>query len=122
MAFSRHAHEAHPTPREIYNLRIYVLTFISCLGSWMFGYNNGVISGVLVLPAFHRDFDLQTVGSAAYNNTTANIVSFFQIGGLVGSMATFQAMKYWGRRISLGIAGCVYMLGAVLQVCLLSTK
>jgi hypothetical protein len=41
MGFSR-APEDRPTPPEIYNYRIYVLTFLSCLGSWMFGYNNGV--------------------------------------------------------------------------------
>lgn len=40
MGFSRAA-EDRPTPPEIYNYRLYVLTFIACLGSWMFGYNNG---------------------------------------------------------------------------------
>lgn len=57
MGFSR-APEDRPTPKEVYNYRIYILTFLACLGSWMFGYNNGVIGGVLVLPSFMRDFNL----------------------------------------------------------------
>jgi MFS family permease len=119
MVFTR-ALESRPTPPEVYNYRIYLLTFLSCLGSWMFGYNNGVIAGVLVLPSFFHDFHLPPVGTSSYNNTTANIVSLFQIGGLVGSMLTFPCMKYWGRRIALMIAGAVYLLGAVLQVSPLS--
>ena len=82
----------------------------------MFGYNNGVIAGVLVLPSFYDDFHLPPVGSEAYNNTTSNIVSLFQIGGLVGSMLVFPIMKYWGRKVGMIILGLVYFLGAALQV------
>ena len=62
MGLSR-AKEDRPTPPAIYNASIYVLAFLACLGSWMFGYNNGVIAGVLVLPAFESDFNLPPVGS-----------------------------------------------------------
>jgi hypothetical protein len=85
----------------------------------MFGYNNGVIAGVLVLPSFSRDFNLPTVGTKAYNNVTGNIVSLLQIGGLVGSLGTFGAMKYWGRRGAMMFSGSVYLVGAVMQVCIL---
>ena len=84
----------------------------------MFGYNNGVIAGVLVLPSFYHDFHLPPVGTASYNNITSNIVSFLQIGGLVGAVGTFPAMKYWGRKVALAIAAAVYLVGAALQVCL----
>jgi hypothetical protein len=85
----------------------------------MFGYNNGVIAGVLVLPAFFRDFKLPNVGTKTYNNVTANIVSMLQIGGLVGSLATFGVMRFWGRRGAMGVAGAIYLAGAVMQVCIL---
>jgi MFS family permease len=114
MGFTR-APEDRPTPSAVYNYRPYLLTFLSCLGSWMFGYNNGVIAGVLVLPSFYNDFHLPPVGSPSYNDKTSNIVSLFQIGGLVGSMLTFPIMKYWGRKIGMMIWGTVYFLGAALQ-------
>jgi hypothetical protein len=85
----------------------------------MFGYNNGVIAGVLVLPSFSRDFNLPTVGTKEYNNVTGNIVSLLQIGGLVGSLGTFGIMKYWGRRGGMVAAGAVYFVGAAMQVCIL---
>jgi len=107
-----------PKPRSPHNPRIYFLTFLSCLGSWMFGYNNGVIAGVLVLPSFYRDFNLPPVGTKAYNNVTGNIVSLLQVGGLVGSLGTFGVMKYSGRRGAMIVAGAVYLVGAVMQVCI----
>ncbi|TVY56075.1 putative quinate permease, partial [Lachnellula suecica] len=114
MGFTR-ASEDRLTPPAVYNYRIYLLTSLSCLGSWMFNYNNGVIAGVLVLPSFFADFNLPPVGSKAYNNVTANIVSLLQIGGLVGSVATFPCMKYWGRKVGFMIAAVVYFFGAALQ-------
>lgn len=81
------------------------------------GYNNGVISGLLVLPSFISAFHLPPPGTPAYNTIIENIVSLLQIGGLVGAMATFPGMKYWGRRWALVISAGVYGLGAGLQVC-----
>jgi MFS family permease len=117
MVFSR-AKEDRATPSEVYNYRIYMLTFLSCLGSWMFGYNNSVIAGVLVLPSFVRDFKLPPSGTTPYNNIVENVVSLLQIGGLVGSVATFPLMKRSGRKIAMTVAATVYLLGAVLQVCI----
>lgn len=114
MGFTR-APEDRPTPKQVYNCRIYLLTFLACLGSWMFGYNNGVIAGVLVLPAFVHDFNLPETGTSQYNNIIENIVSLLQIGGLVGAVSTFPCMKFFGRKIAMTIAAAVYLLGALLQ-------
>lgn len=82
----------------------------------MFGYQNGVISGVLVLPAFEHDFNLPAFGTKDYNNITANIVTMIQFGGLAGSLATFVSMKYLGRKLAMAIAALTYLCGALLQV------
>lgn len=83
----------------------------------VFGYNNGVIGGVLVLPSFTHAFSLPPTGTPAYNSIIENIVSLFQIGGLIGAMATFPGMKFWGRRVALAISAGVYTVGAAVQVC-----
>lgn len=82
----------------------------------MLGYNNGVIGGVLVLPAFHKDFNLPHPGTPSYSAVIGNIASMVQIGGLLGSMATFPLMKRKGRKICMGVGPAVYALGAGLQV------
>lgn len=99
-----------------HNYRIYVLTLLSCFGSWMFGYNIGVIGGTIVLPSFHASFNLPPMGTTAYNTIQANIVSMLQIGGLVGSLGMFFIIRRYGRRWGLiGSAG-IYLIGAILQV------
>lgn len=85
----------------------------------MFGYNNSVIAGVLVLPSFERDFNLPPVGTKENNNVTGNIVSLLQLGGFVGCLGTFGVVKYFGRRGAMIVSGAVYLVGAVMQVCIL---
>ncbi|KAL3426690.1 MFS quinate transporter [Phlyctema vagabunda] len=114
MAFTR-AKEDRPTPPEVYNYRVYLIAFSCCLGSWMFGYNNGVIGGTIVLPSFERDFHLPPIGSSRYDNITSNIISFLQIGGLVGAMSTFPCVKYLGRKRALNALAAVGVVGAVIQ-------
>lgn len=80
-----------------------------------------VIAGVLVLPAFVRDFALPPSGTTAYNNIVENVVSMLQLGGLIGSIATIPLMKFSGSKIAMAVAGAVYFLGAALQVCFLQT-
>ena len=84
----------------------------------MFGYNNSVIAGVLVLPSFERDFNLPPVGTKENNNVTGNIVSLLQLGGFVGCLGTFGVMKYFGRRGAMIASGAIYLVGAVMQVCI----
>ncbi|RDW68273.1 hypothetical protein BP5796_08930 [Coleophoma crateriformis] len=109
------APEDRPTPPEVYNIRVYLLAIICCLGSWVFGFPVGSIGGVIVLPSFQDDFHLPAVGSHAYNNVTSNIISLFQVGGLIGSMAMFPGMKVLGRKFALAASAAVAVVGAVLQ-------
>jgi len=81
----------------------------------MFGYNNGVVGGCMVLPAFRRDFNLPLAGTFQYTTITSNIVSFLQIGALVGSLLVFPIVKSFGRRSALGISGVVFFIGAAMQ-------
>jgi MFS family permease len=115
MGFARTT-EDRPTPPEVYGWRIYALTLLTCLGSWMFGYNVGVIGGCIVLPSFHSDFRLPETGTTSYNNISSNIVSMLQIGGLVGSLSMFPIMSRWGRKMALSFAAAVYLVGAIMQV------
>lgn len=84
------------------------------------GFNNGVISGCVVLPSFHRDFNLPPKTSTAYTTITANIVSFLQIGALAGSFLVFPIVKHLGRRWALVSSGVMFFIGSAMQVSLLS--
>lgn len=87
------------------------------IGAWCFGYNNGMIGGCIVLPSFHRDFNLPGLGTSQYNNIISNLVSFTQIGGMFGSLLVYPIVKSYGRKPALAIGGFAYTAGAAMQVC-----
>jgi hypothetical protein len=39
-------------PPEIYGWRVFALSFSSCMGAMLFGFDIGTIGGVLILPPF----------------------------------------------------------------------
>jgi MFS family permease len=85
-------------------------------GSWMFGYQNGVIGGCIVLPSFHHEFNLPPVGTSKYSDTISNIVSFLQIGALAGSLLIFSVVRKLGRRWALGCGAGFFFIGSIMQV------
>ncbi|OBT94481.1 hypothetical protein VE01_07207 [Pseudogymnoascus verrucosus] len=115
MGFGR-AEEDRPTPKEVYNLRIYILALCATMGSWMFGYNNGVIGGTIILPSFHAAFSLPAPSTPEYATITSTIVSLLQLGALVGSLLIFPLVRLSGRLPSLAIGSGLFAFGCLLQV------
>ncbi len=82
----------------------------------MMGYNIGVIGGCITLPSFHAQFNLPDKGTKLYSDTVSNIISFTSVGCFFGSLGTFPIVEQWGRKFSLALGSCFYLLGAVLMV------
>jgi len=93
-----------------------MIALLTTSGTWMFGFNNGVIGGCVVLPSFHRDFNLPPTTSTAYTSIISNIVSFVQIGALAGSFLVFPIVKNLGRRWALVFSGATFFAGSAMQV------
>ncbi|KAJ7137406.1 general substrate transporter [Mycena crocata] len=81
------------------------------LGSIIFGYDLGVIAGVLPAPDFIR------VMGPRYENTSLQglIVSIFVLGCFFGMIPVAYAADAFGRRITIQIGAAVYILGGALQ-------
>lgn len=82
----------------------------------MFGYNNGVIGGTIVLPSFHDKFSLPAPTTSEYANITSTIVSLLQLGALLGSLLIFPLVRLSGRLPSLGLGAVLFAFGCLLQV------
>lgn len=82
----------------------------------MFGYNNGVIGGTIVLPSFHTSFSLPAPTTSEYANITSTIVSLLQLGALLGSLLIFPLVRLSGRLPSLGLGSLLFAFGCLLQV------
>ena len=92
------------TKNKATNRRLFLLTSLSALGGFLFGYDTGVISGALLLLNSH--FSLTTPQSEAV--VTSTILACF-----LSSMLTPYFLR-WGRRPVLLAASAIFTFGSLL--------
>ncbi|KAI0595603.1 general substrate transporter [Biscogniauxia sp. FL1348] len=108
--------EDRPTPKSVYNWRVYACASIASFASCMIGYDSAFIGTTLALPSFIDEFGFDKLNDAEKNLTSANIVSLYQAGAFFGSFFAYASTHYLGRRKSLFIYVAVFALGAGLML------
>ncbi|KAL4790379.1 general substrate transporter [Aspergillus venezuelensis] len=107
--------EDRPTPKNVYNWRIYVLALIASCGSNMIGYTSAFIGTTITLASFEREFGFDDMTSDEVNLISENIVSLFIAGAFFGAIFTYGLGHWLGRKWSLVVAAAVFTLGAGLS-------
>ncbi|KFA81039.1 hypothetical protein S40288_00848, partial [Stachybotrys chartarum IBT 40288] len=102
-------------PHQIYSWRVLALACSSCFGAMSFGWDSAVISGVVVMNPFMRDYGLNGTDDIEVANLTGNIVSTLQAGCFVGALAASPITDRWGRKPTLLATGFMIIAGVVLQ-------
>lgn len=102
--------EDRPTPAEVYNWRIWVLSAIAASAAIMIGYDSAFVGGAIVLAGFKNDFgDLKAT-------TSANLVSTYQAGAFFGAFLGYPLGQFAGRRWGISVAAFTFLVGAVIMV------
>ncbi|KAI0473411.1 general substrate transporter [Xylariaceae sp. FL0804] len=112
--------EDRPTPRAVYNWRVYACAAVASLASCTIGYDSAFIGTTLALPSFAAEFGLDALSDPARAALSANIVSLYQAGAFFGSLAAYALAdphalgprRSLGRRRSLWVFIAVFLLGA----------
>ncbi len=105
------AHTPPDSPERVAmraRIKKFVLTVVvvAALGGALFGYDTGVISGVLVY--LTPDFALS-------QTQVGVITSSLLIGAAIGSITGGWMADRWGRRMTLLVAGLMFFVGAIAQ-------
>ncbi|KAF8849604.1 general substrate transporter [Acephala macrosclerotiorum] len=102
------------------NYRVYILTSVAYMGSLLFGYDTGVMSSVLSLASFKKDFHLPTGTTGFASKTNAhisqNVVSLLTAGCFFGAIFASVLNDRFGRKLSLLGFTVIFMVGAIIQV------
>lgn len=99
--------------------RVYLLGICASFGGLLFGWDTGLIGGVLNMPAFQKDFGLEH-DPARLSALKGNIVSVLQAGCFFGAAASFYLPHRFGRKRAMLISAAVFLIGSVVQtVCCL---
>ncbi|KAL4802101.1 general substrate transporter [Aspergillus unguis] len=95
------------------SLRIYYLAAVVCTGGLLFGYDSGVIGGVLTFASFQHSF--------AYNSSNATLISSIsvgiqQAGALAGCLLIWPLTNTLGRRKALMLCSLVFCIGVLFEI------
>ncbi|KAL4767821.1 general substrate transporter [Aspergillus nidulans var. acristatus] len=101
------------------NSRVYMLSAVAYMGSFLFGYDTGVMGSVLALDSFKHDFHLAT-GSTGFASSkeaeiSSNVVALLTAGCFFGAIAGAVANDRYGRKNSLLVLSVIFMIGAAVQ-------
>ncbi|KAF2967974.1 hypothetical protein GQX73_g5615 [Xylaria multiplex] len=102
-------------PEEIYGWRVFLLACSACFGAASFGWDSGVIGGVIKIDSFIKDYNLGDTSSVDSANLQANIVSVLQAGCFVGALAAYPLADILGRKWCLIYASLFTLAGVILQ-------
>ncbi|KAB8070189.1 general substrate transporter [Aspergillus leporis] len=108
--------EDRPTPKNVYNWRVYLLAVIASCGSNMIGYTSAFIGTTITLKSFKAEFGLDKMSDTQVDLISENIVSLFIAGAFFGALFTYPVGHFLGRKWSLVIASSIFTLGAGLQL------
>ncbi|KIW96297.1 uncharacterized protein Z519_03366 [Cladophialophora bantiana CBS 173.52] len=107
-----HLVEDRPTPKTIYNWRVYFSAAVAASAAMMIGYDSAFIGGSIALKSFKDEFHFGDLSKSAVNLLSANIVSCYQAGAFFGAFFAYPAGHFLGRRTGLLICAAVFVLGA----------
>ena len=96
--------------------RAYLLTIVASFGGMLFGWDTGLIGGVLTMTSFQNSFGMSE-DDPAYANLSGNIVSVLQAGCFFGAMSSFYVSDTFGRKKALIFADVIFIIGSIIQTC-----
>ncbi|CAO1628564.1 unnamed protein product [Jaminaea pallidilutea] len=102
--------EDRPTPKEVYNWRLWALAAIAASNAIMIGYDSAFVGGAITLKGFTNDFGKIPL------DTSANLVTTYQAGAFFGAFVGYPMGYYWGRKWGIFIAALVFTIGSIIMV------
>ncbi|KAH7915668.1 general substrate transporter [Hygrophoropsis aurantiaca] len=95
----------------VHNRRIFAIAVFASLGGLLYGYNQGVFSGVLSMYTFD-----QRMGTAVSNtNQKGWLVAILELGAWVGVLATGYLADKLSRKYTILLAVVVFCIGVIVQ-------
>jgi len=102
------------------NIRVYWIAFIVYWGIILFGYDTGVAGAVVGSPFFQESFGLLDengkLNKAKSDAISSNVVSVLQAGAFFGALGSAPISAKIGRRQTLFLFSCIFLVGAILTV------
>ncbi|KAF2237453.1 putative MFS monosaccharide transporter [Viridothelium virens] len=97
------------------NYYVSLCAAFATLGGLLFGYDQGVVSVILVMPQFLDRFPRVAEGASGAGFWKGLLTAMIELGALIGALNAGYFADLLSRKFSLFIAVCVFALGSALQ-------
>ncbi|KAM0269649.1 hypothetical protein ACHAQH_009680 [Verticillium albo-atrum] len=102
-----------------------MLGVITSIGGFLFGYDTGQISSMLLFTDFRNRFATGPRDEDGIKTWVSIIqslmVSLMSIGTLIGALSGAYTADWWGRRKSLAFGVCIFIIGNIIQITAMDT-
>lgn len=88
----------------------YFFGFFICTAGFLFGYDTGIVGGVLTMASYKRDF-----GYSDNTTVSAVMVSLQNVGAFLAAIGIFPVSDRYGRKKTIQVACAVFITGVILQ-------
>lgn len=95
----------------LHNARVFRIAVFASLGGLLYGYNQGVFSGVLNM----RNFDDRMGKAVSDTNLEGWLVSVLELGAWFGALCTGYLADKLSRKYTIVLAVCVFCIGVIVQ-------
>ena len=96
-------------------VRAYWLGVVVCLAGFLFGYDSGIVGGVLTLKSFDKDYHFGGKHQTSTNKAQSLAVSLQNLGAFVACFFIWPIVKRIGRKPAIIVASFVFCIGVVIQ-------
>ncbi|KAF2805913.1 MFS sugar transporter-like protein [Mytilinidion resinicola] len=93
-------------------IRAFWLGSVVCMGGFLFGYDSGIVGGVLTLSSYHDDFRYSNKHKTCVNSLS---VGLQQAGAFAAYFVIWPITNRLGRKKSLMLSSAVFCVGAIIQ-------
>ena len=99
------------------NFQVYVISGFAAIGGFLFGYDTGVISGVLTMSDFLLQFGgRESVLRGSFSSAiSGSIVGLLVVGCFIGALLAGQAGDRLSRKYSIVLFSIIFIVGAAIQ-------
>lgn len=95
--------------------KVALYTSVTLLGWFAYGYDQGVISSILVLPQFSTSFPKIAEGAPNSGFWLGLMTSSIELGAVVGSFLQGWMADRYSRKYTLAISAIIFTVGNVMQ-------
>ncbi|KAK4464314.1 putative hexose transport-related protein [Cladorrhinum samala] len=95
----------------IKNFRVFRIAAFACIGGVLYGYNQGMFSGVLAMPSFQHH-----MGEYTTNQTKKGwLTAILELGAWLGTLLSGFLAEVLSRKYGVLVATAVFVIGVVIQ-------